>query len=113
MRKRFSIQYELGATSIEKLELPLRSRDELPPVLRGLQYIYSVPELNRRVFALLEEKVLSGVQETGRNGMSLWEILVFATVRLALDCNYDRLENIANYDNLVRSFLGIPDFQTY
>ena len=110
MRKRFSVQYELGATPIEKLELPLRSRDELPPVLRGLQYIYSTPELNRRVFALLEEKILSGVQETGRNGMSLWEILVFATVRLALDCNYDRLEHIANYDNLVRLFLGIPDF---
>lgn len=39
--------------------------------------------------------------------MTLWEILVFAVVRLTLDTNYDRLEHIANYDILVRSLLGI------
>ena len=110
MRKRFEVQYELGATPVEKLQLPLKSRDELPPVLRALQYIYSNPELNRKVFAILENKIMAHVKKTGRNGMSLWEILVFATVRLALDANYDRLEHTVNYDNLVRSFVGIPSF---
>ncbi len=31
-------------------------------------------------------------------------------VRLTLDVNYDRLEHIANYDKLVRDFLGISTF---
>ncbi len=110
MRKRFEVQYELGSKPIEKIDIPLKSRDELPPVLRALQYIYTTPELNQKVFALLEKKIMSGVKQTGRNGMSLWEILVFSVVRLALDCDYDRLEHIANYDSLVRSLLGISNF---
>jgi hypothetical protein len=110
MRKRFEIQYELGTIPIEKIGLPLDSRDELPPVLRALQYIYSTPELNKKVFDLLEAQIMAGVQQTGCPGMSLWEILVFSTIRLALDADYDRLHHIANYDSLVRSFLGISNF---
>jgi IS5 family transposase len=110
MRTAFKIQYEFGATPIEHIELPLDSRDELPPVLRALQYIYATPQLNKQVFDLLENKIMSGVKTTGRSGMSLWEILVFGAIRLALDADYDRLQHIANYDNLVRSLVGIADF---
>ncbi len=110
MRQKFEVQYELGTTPVEKVNIPVKSRDELPPVLRALQFIYTTPELNRKVFSLLEDKILSGKQKTGRNGMSLWEILVFSIVRLALDCDYDRLEHVANYDSLVRSLLGISSF---
>ncbi len=109
MRKRFEIQLEFGATPIDKVKIPTKSRDELPPVLRALQYIYSDPTLNNRVFSLLERQVQTN-KRMGRPGMSLWEILVFACVRLTLDADYDRLEHIANYDNLVRSLLGIPTF---
>ncbi len=110
MRKKFNVQYELGATPIEKLPLPLKSRDELPAVLRALQFIYSDPELNRKVFTMLEKKIMANVKKTGCNGMSLWEILVFSSVRLALDADYDRLEHTVNYDNLVRAFVGISSF---
>lgn len=111
MRKRFELQYELGAKPIDKIRFPERSRDELPPVLRALQYIYMTPELNQVVFDLLEEKILSGKNNrTGCPGMSLWEILVLSVVRLALDANYDRLEHVANYDNLVRALLGISSW---
>jgi hypothetical protein len=58
LRKRFEVQYELGATGIESLRIPSRSRDELPPVLRALQYIYTTPELNQKIFELLETKVI-------------------------------------------------------
>jgi IS5 family transposase len=110
MRVAFKVQYELGATPIEQIEFPLNSRDELPPVLRALQYIYAAPDLNKKVFNLLEKKIMSGIKDTGRLGMSLWEILVFAAIRLALDADYDRLQHIANYDNLVRSLVGIANF---
>jgi hypothetical protein len=78
MRKKFDIQYELGCQPIERINIPFKSRDELPAVLRALQYIYVTPELNKRIFALLEEKIFSrtGESRTGRPGMHLWEILV-------------------------------------
>ena len=111
MRKRFEVQYELGATPIEKIQIPFKSRDELPPVLRALQHLYTTPELNEKVFEILERRVLPDVDvTTGRPGMSLWEILVFGTVRLARDINYDHLQHIANFDSLVRKLIGISDF---
>jgi IS5 family transposase len=48
MRVAFKIQYQLGATPIEHIELPLDSRNELPPVLWALQYIYAAPKLNKK-----------------------------------------------------------------
>jgi hypothetical protein len=46
MRKRFEVQLALGKTPIEKVVLPARSRDELPPVLAGLHWIFQNPEIN-------------------------------------------------------------------
>ncbi len=111
MRKRFELQYELGATPIEKVKIPSRSRDELPPVLRALQHIYTTDELNKAVFDLLESRIIGDANNRmGRPGMKLWDILVLGTVRLTLDVDYDRLEHIANYDKLVRDLLGVTTF---
>lgn len=106
MRKRIELQYELGATRIEDITIP-KTRDELPPVLRALQYIYQTPEVNEQVFNILNKKI--STIHKGRPGMSLWEILVLGIVRLTLDANYDRLEHIANYDKLVRGILGVEN----
>jgi len=110
MRKRFELQLSLGQTAIEKINIPTKSRDELPPVLAGLQWIFITPEINEEIFDLLEEKINSGNNHTGRPGMDLWQILVLGVVRLALDCNYDRLEHVANYDGLVREVMGLAVF---
>ena len=107
MRRRFEVQLALGKTPIEKVVLPARSRDELPPVLAGLQWVFQTAELNGQIFELLEKKVVSGKKATGRPGLDLWHILVLGVVRLALDCDYDRLEHLANYDSLLRQILGL------
>ena len=107
MRKRFEVQLALGKTPIERVVLPARSRDELPPVLAGLQWIFQSPELNSQIFELLEKKVVGSKKVTGRPGLDLWHILVLGIVRLALDCDYDRLEYLANYDGLLRQILGL------
>lgn len=107
MRQRFEQQISLGSELISDVKFPLRSRDELPPVLKALQYIYVTPEINERVFSLLEEKICNGKKKTGRPGMDLWHILVLAVVRHTLDTNWDRLEHVANYDLLTREILGI------
>ena len=110
MRKRFDAQIGLDQVPIEKVIIPHKSRDELPPVLAGLQWIFATPEVNQEIFALLEEKVCGDKKDTGRPGMDLWHILVLGVVRLALDCDYDRLEHVAEYDRLVRAIMGVADF---
>lgn len=97
MRKKIEQQLKLGSISIAEVKVPLKSRDELPPILRALQHIYVTPELKEAVFRILEEKVLRGKKKTGRHGMELWHILVLAVVRMGLDANYDRLEDLANH----------------
>jgi hypothetical protein len=107
MRKRFEVQLSLGKIPIEKVVLPLKSRDELPPILAGLQWIFQTPEVNAQIFALLEQKLVAGKKNTGRPGLDLWHILVLGVARLGLDCDYDRLEHLANYDSLLRQILGL------
>jgi transposase, IS5 family len=107
MRRRFDVQLALGLTPIERVQIPLKSRDELPPILAGLQWIFQTPEINEQVFALLESKVVAGKKATGRPGLDLWQILVLGVVRLGLDCDYDRLEDLANHHTLLRQILGL------
>jgi len=108
MRHTFPAQPDLQITPIEKIRLPLKSRDELPPILAGLQWIWMHPTLKAESFALLEAKILAGKQATGRTGMDLWQILVLGVVRLGLDADWDRMEDMANHHLLVRQMLGVP-----
>lgn len=110
MRKRFEVQLALGAVPIELVKIPTRTRDELPPTLAALQWVFTTPEVSAEVFKLLEEALLSDNNSKGRLGMELWQILVLGVVRLTLDINYDRLHHVANYDSLVRQLLGQPAF---
>ena len=87
--------------------MPTHSRDELPPVLLALQAIFTTPQYNERIFAILDKAVNTGKSTNGRTGMDLWEIIVLAVVRMTLGTNYDRLHHIANYDNLVRGVMGV------
>ncbi|MEJ7736966.1 MAG: hypothetical protein WKF97_06030 [Chitinophagaceae bacterium] len=72
MRQRFKQQMSLRTVSIKDVKIPLKSRDELPPVVKALQYIFITPELNEKVFSLLERKISQGKKKTGRKGMDLW-----------------------------------------
>lgn len=108
MRQRFDSNPVFQLIPIEKIELPLNSRDELPPTLAGLQWIWCHPTLKEKIFALLEQKILAGKAATGRTGMDLWQILVLGVTRLALDADWDRMEHLANYDSLLRQMLGVP-----
>ena len=108
MRHHFQHEPDLHLTPIEKIRLPLQSRDELPPILAGLQWVWMHPTLKAEIFALLEAKILAGKQATGRTGMDLWQILVLGVVRLGLDADWDRMEDMANHHTLIRQMLGVP-----
>src|SRR5437879_4702572 len=107
MRQRFESQPAFQIVPIERIVLPVHSRDQLPPILAGLQWIWLHPALLREIFELLEDAILAGKKATGRPGMELWQILVLGVVRLGLEADWDRLEYLANYDLLLRQMLGV------
>ena len=80
MRQRFEGEPALNVIPIEKIVLPLRSRDELAPILAGLQWIWGHPTLRPEILGLLERKIMAGLKPTGRTGMDLWQILVLGVV---------------------------------
>lgn len=108
MRHHYQTQPDLQLTPIEKIRLPLRSRDELPPLLAALQWLWMHPTLKAEILALIDAKILAGKKVTGRTGMDLWQILVLGVVRLGLDADWDRMEDMANHHLLVRQMLQVP-----
>ena len=57
---------------IEKIEMPLNSRDELPPTLARLQWIWCHATQREKILGLLAQKVIANKKATGRTGMDLW-----------------------------------------
>ncbi len=105
------MQMQLGQVDISKIKFDLKSRDELPQVLRGLQHIYVTPSIREEIFALLEKNISPHAdKKNGRPGMELWKIFVLGVVRLDLNWNYDRLHDEANHHKAIRQILGHPDF---
>ena len=97
----------LGEIRIEDIELDMKSRDDIPALLLGLQHLYSDEQTRSRLFALLEEHVLPGVDRTvGRPGMEMWRILVMGVVMQGLGCDFDRLHELVNEHKTLRKFLG-------
>ena len=107
MRKRFEQQLSLGVIPISEVVINMKSRHQLPPLLKALQHVFVTPSLNKAVFDLLENHILGDKQKTGRPGMSLWEILVLGLIRLNLDVDYDFLLDQANEHKTVRGILGV------
>ena len=69
--------------------------------------IYSKPEYNKKIFEILENKLLKGKKKTGRKGLTLWQIFVLAQFRLGLNLDYDRLHYMVSSDSTLRQLLGI------
>jgi len=107
MRKQFESQLTLGTTPINEVEIPRRTVHHIVAVVAALQHIYITPKWNERVFKLLSDKRLKNKKETGREGMSLWEMFVLAQIRLADNSSYEDLHHKANYDALIRGVLGV------
>src|ERR1039457_846959 len=115
MRTVLHSQMILGEEDIARIKLDPKSRDDIPQLLAGLQYIYTTPEVRQAVFTILEEVVPQRVSpgkaglastDKGRPGMEQWRILVLGTLRLALNADYDRIHELANQHRTIRQMLG-------
>lgn len=108
MRKRFEQEITIGQLLIEDTIIPTKKRSgALPGLCAALKEIYLNPKWNEKVLQILENKILSKNNNTGRPGMNLWQILVLSQVRLCQNISYDDLHHIANYDSLVRQIMGV------
>jgi IS5 family transposase len=107
MRVTQNEQMTIGEVDISKIRFDPKSRDDIPKILRGLQYIYTSLPLRAAIFALLNSRISPKVSKTnGRPGMTLWNILVCGVIRLDLNCDYDRLHELVNHHNTLREMLG-------
>lgn len=111
MRQVIDPQLQFGEQDIGAIALDPKSRDDIPQLLRGLQHIYTTPDLRARVFAILEEVIPAGRHgkadaNAGRPGMEQWKILVLGVLRLGLNADYDRVHELANEHKTIRQMLG-------
>jgi len=114
MRRIHNPQLILGERHIPDINMNLKSRDDIPVILLGLQYIYATPEIKEHVFKVLK-KILPDSKKNpsqkanpkmGSSGMDQWNILVLGTLRLGLNTDYDRIHDLSNNHNLIRQMLG-------
>jgi hypothetical protein len=99
--------WQTGESSIADVVLDPTSRDDIPQLLLGLQYLYSTPSVRAEVFQILNEVLPDEIDRTtGRPGMVLWRILVMGVLRLNLNWDYDRLGEMVNQHRTIRQMLG-------
>ena len=111
MRKIKELQLSLGEVPIEKIRFNPKSRDDIPAVLIGLQYIYVNTRTREELFSLLEKEFLAEVNfDVGRPGMDIWRVVVLGVLKQGLGCDYDRLHSLANSYSELRRMLGHSDY---
>ena len=103
---------EIDEMDLSGIEFDLKSRDDIPQLLRGLQYIFLTPSLREEVFQILDTLFPEKLdRNNGRPGMDMWSIFVMGVLRLNLNWDYDRLHEMVNNHRTIRQILGhaIPD----
>lgn len=111
MRKAIEEQIKFGEVTIPSIQFDMKSRDDIVQILLGLQHLYCDEAHREKIFVLLDQLIPSQVsREHGRPGMHLWQILVLGTLRLNLNCDYDRIHDLANNHLKIRQMLGHGSF---
>ena len=112
MRKPFSSQTRLDCQTITEVQLNLKCRDEIVPILRGLQHVYGQPQLRDQILHRVAQDVNQHSRhDRGREGLDYWHITVLAAARLGCDLDYDKLQDLAEQHRALRQILGIGDWQ--
>ena len=112
MRKSFSDQMRLDCEAVPSVTLNLNCRDEIVPVLLGLQYIYEQHQLRDEILGLVAEDVNEDSRtDCGREGLDYWHIAVLAAVRLGCNLDYDKLQDLAEQHRAMRQVMGVGDWQ--
>jgi len=107
VRKIIQEQMQIGEIDISDVNIELNTRDEIPQLLRGLQHLYTDTTLRSKIFKELWKMVPDDIDtENGRTGMDLWSILVLGALRVSCNCDWDKLQELANNHYTLRQMLG-------
>jgi hypothetical protein len=111
MRQTMERQRRLDCDGVSQVVLNFSCRDELVPILRGLQQIYATPKLRDAILKLVAGDVSAKSRsDRGREGLSYWCILVLAVVRLGCNHDYDKLQDLAENHRALRSIMEVGEF---
>jgi IS5 family transposase len=111
MRKALSEQERFDCVGVPRVSLNFNCRDEIVPILRALQQVYSRAELRDQILDLIAADVNRDARDdVGREGLDYWQILVLAAVRLGCNLNYDKLQDLAEQHRALRQILQIGDW---
>jgi hypothetical protein len=111
MRQSYERQHRFDCTPIADLALNVRCRDEMIPILAGLQHVYTNSSLRNKVVRLVAEDINQNTRrDVGRPGFDDWQVVVLAAVRLGCNYNYDKLQDQAENHRALRTMLGLGEW---
>jgi transposase, IS5 family len=110
MRRFFPINCQQQCVPIEAVTFQLNCRHELIPILVALQHLYCQRNRCQQLLQLIAQDINAKTNaKRGRTGLSYWEIIVLAAVRLGCNCDYDALQDLAENHRTLRQILGVAD----
>jgi len=111
MRKSYSTQLQFDSVAISDIQLNLNCRDEIIPILRGLQDVFKQPELRDKILQLIAGDVNAETRDdVGCEGFDYWQILVMTIVRHGCNYDYDKLQDLCEQHCTLRHMLGVGDW---
>jgi hypothetical protein len=114
MRKALETQLKLDVPVHLDVEFDSNSRHELEPILMTLKHLHDNPQVHKPILKLIAKDVIGDKDPTlGCPGLSYWEILVLASVRLGCDLDYDALADHANNHKKMRRVMGVGDWEEH
>lgn len=112
MRYSFIPQMSIGSIPIHEIEFDIYTRHELTPVLMALQHLYAHRmDIINEICRLIQNDIIDHQDERfGCTGLSYWEILILASVRLGCNLDYDQLSDLADNHDKLRKMFGLSPF---
>jgi transposase, IS5 family len=112
MREALPSQPTLDVLPIADVPINVQCRDEIVPILAALKHLYADSNARDQILELIGRDVNgSRSSSCGRPGLSYWQILVLAAVRLVCNLDYDKLQNLAEEHRTLRRIMGIGTWE--
>lgn len=112
VRKHYQSQHRFDCSPIAHVELNVQCRDEIIPILAGLQFVYTNNQLRHKACKLVAADLNEDSRrDVGRPGMDDWHVVVLAAVRLGCNFDYDKLQDQVENHRSLRGIMGIGDWQ--
>ena len=90
---------------ISKVVIDIKSRDDIPKILLGLQQVYINVESREKIFNILKNIIKKDTQSE-YSEIDLWRIFVLGMLKFGLNENFDRLKELVDNHTKIREMLG-------